>query len=708
MRLRTSVPIGKEWIERDRVKDAARLRREKQAEVCLLAPRIRHFCVVSTFSIAVFFSISLLSAGPAAMGQSTRKPAGQLRTLTTTHEAHSLTSEEAARAYPIHLQAVVTYYDPDLGSGFAALFVHDSTGSIYVKLRAGLIGALPAGTMVDVRGVSDPGTSAPYVAEPQIRVIGHSQLPSDAPLKTFARLMTGAEDDQWVAAEGVIHSVTTSGHVVMLQMAMTEGTVSVMMVSEPGAAYSGLVDATVRIHANAAPLFNPNGQMVGVRLMAPGLSAVQVVERAPVDPFKQPAILDDNLMRWNKVNASPHRVRLRGKVTLQWPGSSLCIRDATRGICAQTAQDTHLDVGDDADVVGFAGTEGNAPALTDAVFRLAGNGVPVAAEPVTTEEALLGKHAFEPIQIVGQLIGYDPVSSDTILLLTSGKVLFTAILPKSLAGSESSAWKIGSKLRITGVCSVQFDPRSSVLADGMAVPRSFRVLMRSPDDVVVVQKPSWWTPGHALLLLALGFAATLGVLGWVMVLRKRVEQQADLLRKSEGQFRHMALHDGLTGLATRLLLRDRLNIAVETAKRHQTGLALLMVDLDKFKEINDTFGHHAGDVVLRATADRLLEAVRKSDTVARIGGDEFVVLLTDLRDPESAAKVAANIVKALAAPVPFEKLELSVSVSVGVCAASMWELDAEAMLKSADAALYQAKASGRNRLQVFTPEVPGA
>jgi diguanylate cyclase (GGDEF)-like protein len=702
LRLEAPGTVAKSGKQREWVKDAAPLPREKPVEVCLLPPYLRHFFATSTISIAVFFLIDLLSAGPGARAESAKRPAAALPTLTTTRQAHSLTSEQAKRAYPIHLQAVVTYYDPDLSSGYAALFVHDSTGGIYVKLRSGSIKGLSPGTLVDVRGVSDPGSFAPYVIQPQIRVTGHSQLPADAPQKSFTRLMSGAEDGQWIEAEGVIHSVFAYGHVVMLQMAMADGTLSVMMVSEPGAAYSRLVDAKVRIRANAAPLFNPNGQMIGVRLMAPGLSAVEVVEPAPRDPFKQPAILVDNLLRWNQVNASIHRVRLRGKVTLQWPGSSLCIRDATGGICAQTAQDTHLALGDDADVVGFAGTEGDAPVLTDAVFRLAGKGAPVAAEPITTEEALLGKHDFKPIQIDGQLIGYDPASSDTTLLLTSGKVFFAAILPNSLAESKTAPWKIGSKLRISGICSVRL--QSSSLGEGVAQAKSFRVLMRSPQDVIVIERASWWTPGHTVLLLAFGFAATLGVLAWVVVLRRRVEQQANLLRESAGRFRHMALHDALTGLATRLLLQDRLNTAVEAADRHHRGLALLMVDLDEFKEINDTYGHKAGDEVLCATADRLLEAVRKSDTVARVGGDEFVVLLTDLNDPQIAERIAANIVATLAVPIPFEEFDLPISVSVGVCAASAWELDADAMMKNADAALYQAKESGRNRYRMFTPE----
>jgi hypothetical protein len=99
-------------------------------------------------------------------------------------------------------------------------------------------------------------------------------------------------------------------------------------------------------------------------------------------------------------------------------------------------------------------------------------------------------------------------------------------------------------------------------------------MLRTPQDVVVLKGPSWWTAGHILVLLALALAATLCVLGWVMVLRRHVQKQANLLRESESRFRHMALHDALTGLATRLLLEDRLSTAVEAAKRHHTGLTI--------------------------------------------------------------------------------------------------------------------------------------
>jgi diguanylate cyclase (GGDEF)-like protein len=653
---------------------------------------------------AVILSASSLYARPAAL-QSITNSSEKLPTLTTARPAHNLTSGEAARAYPVHLRGVVTYYDPRIGSKRAALFVHDSTGTIYVELAEGTLGDFFPGTLLDVRGVSGTGEFAPIVAKPQVKVIGHSDLPANPPRKSFTRLLTGAEDGQWIEAEGLIHSVAEYEHNVSLQMAMEGGTVTIVMVKEAGARYSGLVDAKVRVHANAAPTFNSGRQMIGVRLMCPGISAITVVEAVSGDPFKLPTIPIDRLSRWDQVDASLHRIRLHGKVTLQWPGSSLCIRDATRGICTQTAQDTPVALGDEVDVAGFTGISGSAPILRDAVFRSVAAGSAVAAEPVTAEQALLDKHDSELIQIDGRLIGKDVGDSGTTLLLTAGKNIFTAILPKGQAAPQANAWEIGSVLRVTGICSVGLDAQRSAIGEGVAVPKSFRVLMRFPQDALILQRPSWWTVDHAFVLLFVMLIGTLLVLAWVVVLRKRVEAQTHLLRESEERFRQMAMHDALTGLATRSLLQDRLDIAVESVRRRKTGLALFMLDVDKFKHVNDRYGHQAGDEVLRVTACRLLEAVRKSDTVARFGGDEFVVLLPDISEPQAAEKIAANIVQKLGVPILFKERLVPVSVSLGICIAFAAELDADTLMRNADAALYHAKAHGRNCYQVFTPDM---
>ena len=585
--------------------------------------------------------------------------------------------------------------------------MHDSTGSIFVKPPAGSIKPLVAGEVIDVRGKSGPGGFGPVVVEPQIRVIGHSHLPPNPPLETLPHLETGAVDAQWVEVEGTIHSVVESSHSVTLQLAMRDGPVSVTMLRQAGAVYSSLVDAWVRIHANAAPVVNGSNQMIGVHLLAPDLSAVQVLEPAPADPFKTPPTPIDRLLHWGQFSASFHRLHLRGNVTLQWPGSLLCIRDSTGGVCVLTRQDTLLAPGQVVDIAAFAGSQNNEPILTDAVFKSTGLTGAVAAQPVSAGQALLGKHESDLIQVDGQLIGYDLASADATLLLSSGKTIFAAILPKSIAGSEANPWKIGSTLRITGICSVQLDAQSHA-REGVAVTNSFRVLMRSPQDVAILESPSWWTPDHALTVLGLAMGATVLVLVWVVALRRRVEQQtnllreqAELLKESESRYRHMAQHDSLTGLATRLVLQDRLSVALDLARRHRTGLTLLMLDLDRFKEINDTLGHHAGDEVLRVTANRLLDSVRKSDTVARIGGDEFVILLSESADRLSAEIISEKLVAALAVPIPFENQLVPVSASVGVCISWAGELSADELMKIADAALYAAKEHGRNRYEVL-------
>jgi diguanylate cyclase (GGDEF)-like protein len=473
------------------------------------------------------------------------------------------------------------------------------------------------------------------------------------------------------------------------------------MIKTPGATYSNLVDAQVRIQANAAPTMNSSGQMVGVHLQAPNLSALQVIETAPSDPFARPAIPIDRLLHRDFYTNPFHRIHLRGNVTLQWPGSSLCIRDATRGICAETSQTTPVAVGDVVDVAGFAETDRNVPVITNAVFRSVGDNRPVAPQPVTADKILQGGFGSELIQIDGQLIGYDLASSDAILQLSSGDTLFPAILPKSLAGAEVRTWRVGSRVRVTGICSDRLDIENHIRA-GVAVPKSFRILMRSPADVTLLEGPSWWTPAHALILLGLALTATLLVLGWVVILRRRIELQANQLRESEQRFRHLAQHDTLTGLSSRLVLEDRMKDAMDSARRHQNGLALLMVDVDKFKEINDTYGHQAGDEVLRETAQRLLEAVRASDTVVRMGGDEFVVLLPEIRNSLAAELVADTVVSSLSIPVRFVGIEIPVSVSVGIGTAFAGEMDAEALLQHADDALYLAKDRGRHCFQVFT------
>jgi diguanylate cyclase (GGDEF)-like protein len=168
-------------------------------------------------------------------------------------------------------------------------------------------------------------------------------------------------------------------------------------------------------------------------------------------------------------------------------------------------------------------------------------------------------------------------------------------------------------------------------------------------------------------------------------------------------FKSLALYDPLTGLPNRRLFEDRLEQAVKQARRHQTLAAVLFLDLDHFKQINDTQGHPVGDQLLCAVAQRLRGCVREVDTVARRGGDEFIVLLTDLTDPNAAARVAQKIITALHEPFLIAARPLQISASLGISLCDQKEATGPHSIANADSALYEAKQRGRGHYRFFTP-----
>lgn len=217
---------------------------------------------------------------------------------------------------------------------------------------------------------------------------------------------------------------------------------------------------------------------------------------------------------------------------------------------------------------------------------------------------------------------------------------------------------------------------------------------------------------NATLVLSTGLAFTILVFGIAYTWATHAQRTKDLakrlsaeLRRSEDRFRHLAHHDPLTGLPNRALLQEHVHGVLSRARRQSTQVAVLFIDLDRFKYINDTLGHYTGDQVLKLTARRIETSVREEDFVARMGGDEFVVVIADLKSAEHASFVAQNILAVLAKPSSFAGQELHVTPSIGISVFPQDGEDLEALLKNADSAMYSAKASGRNNSQFFTPEI---
>ncbi|MDQ2694127.1 MAG: EAL domain-containing protein [Pseudomonadota bacterium] len=176
-------------------------------------------------------------------------------------------------------------------------------------------------------------------------------------------------------------------------------------------------------------------------------------------------------------------------------------------------------------------------------------------------------------------------------------------------------------------------------------------------------------------------------------------------KAAEERIRHLAHHDGLTGLPNRTLLADRLTQALVQAKRHHYQVAVLFIDLDRFKTINDSLGHDVGDRLLTQVAARLTASVREGDTVARLGGDEFVIVLPDLHDSRDAALVADKILRALAQPVAIDRHELHITPSIGISVYPDHGSDAPTLMKNADTAMYKVKDRGRNSFEFFTRQM---
>jgi diguanylate cyclase (GGDEF)-like protein/PAS domain S-box-containing protein len=175
-------------------------------------------------------------------------------------------------------------------------------------------------------------------------------------------------------------------------------------------------------------------------------------------------------------------------------------------------------------------------------------------------------------------------------------------------------------------------------------------------------------------------------------------------KRADEEIYHVAHHDPLTGLPTRTLLRDRLEVAIERARRSQDTLAVMMVDLDNFKRVNDSLGHQAGDTVLCEISERLQTCVRKSDTVGRMGGDEFVVLLPDLRSDKDAEEISQKLLAAVARPIRIGKHEIIVTASIGISFFPGCD-DVDSLFKNADFAMYRVKNNGRNGSQIYTPGI---
>jgi diguanylate cyclase (GGDEF)-like protein len=249
----------------------------------------------------------------------------------------------------------------------------------------------------------------------------------------------------------------------------------------------------------------------------------------------------------------------------------------------------------------------------------------------------------------------------------------------------------------------RFTVREFVLASGVVIAGHAAVvnaLMWLKPNVIDVK-----LEGFRWLAMAMMLPCFAVVCGRVSEMRQRLKRTNEELSAALGTIQKMATHDTLTGLPNRALFNESLAHAISLAERHRRGLALFYVDLDRFKYINETIGHGAGDRVLQEAARRIGGCVRSSDVLARLGGDEFVLLIEDYRDARDLVDLAEKVIAAFHATFEVEGQEIPLSASIGICTYPTDGHNVQALLSNADVAMYRAKELGRNRHSFYAADL---
>lgn len=296
----------------------------------------------------------------------------------------------------------------------------------------------------------------------------------------------------------------------------------------------------------------------------------------------------------------------------------------------------------------------------------------------------------------------------TLLLLGTDGVA------RSLSGAAATAWPAGPVALAALLQNGEQGQFTVATRDGGSRAYAWRKLPDAPLVAVAGIERSdvaaRFDDQRRVGALALsGFMALLATILFILIRKRRVELQVRrnnvLLSQALEKIEHQARHDALTDLPNRRLLQDTLARAIARAEHEQQPLALMFIDLDRFKNINDSLGHTVGDALLRVVATRLQALVRRQDTIARLGGDEFVVVVAGFCELEDVIGLGEAILDALREPVELEERTLRIAASVGVAVYPDNGDSVDTLMKAADSAMYQAKAAGRDRLRMFDAEM---
>jgi len=520
------------------------------------------------------FPLAILLCGPIleARGQSPEE-------ITTAVEVRELSAAEADARLPVRLQGVVTFFDEVV----YGRFIQDDTAGIYLRESTDIPPLVP-GQLVEVTGYTSPGEYAPIVVPEQVRVLGEAPLPEAKPA-TFEQLASGREDSQFVEIAGIVRSVRLNELIGyhLVELATGGGRLVIYIKDIPVAAPEDLVDSTVRVRGVCSTIFNRQRQLFNIRMVVPRATDLVVETPAVKDPFQMPARAIGSLLQFTPQGSYGRRVKVVGTVALQQLGTALFIQDATDGLYVKTRQQTPLEIGDVVEVLGFPAQGVYTPSMEDALYRKIGSGPKPQPDLVDHDEALKGTHDCRLVRINARVLDRTEQPGELALVLDDGEAIFQASLDPRAGGDGFATLENGSTVSVTGVCLI--DPGPWEAGEGWRAA-SFRILLRSPNDVVVLKAPPWWTLQKLLAMIGILAVIILGVMTWVLVLRRRVRQQTNIIRQrleveEELKERYLDLFENANDMVFTHDLEGRMTSINKAGERllHRTRQEILSLNL---------------------------------------------------------------------------------------------------------------------------------
>jgi diguanylate cyclase (GGDEF)-like protein/PAS domain S-box-containing protein len=746
----------------------------------------------------------------------------RIRLLRKVSEVYALSKAEAARAYPIELEGVVTYSDPEWG----VLFLQNQTGPTFIDIH-GTSTRYPSGTRIRVEAVTGTNADGPTVAHPKIFVLGRGTVPQPEK-RSLAEFDGGTEESDIVDTEGILRPCERDYQRVCFRICDEKKSAWLIVPQPDSPAAQSLIGAIVRVRAVLGRHVDDAQKRLGAQLFVNSLDDIQVeVPPAPVS-FSSPPTPIHELRASQADERFPGLIHLHGTVTWQSPGLFF-IQDSSGMAFVGTRKDVAVHTGSTVDALGFLSHGPFGLELADSVVNSSAtqsNVAAIAPLELTAPELIKSSLNGRRVHLQARLISQSANATEFVYHLESGGQRFSAVLVRSDSARETVVLAPGSRLELTGVALTQ--------GGTPEWPESLLILIDSPADMVVRGGFAWLTFRNGLLIFGGIAFCVIAPLVWGTMLRRTVRRQTGIirsrlqsemrletkfrrlvernlaavfswrpdgtivecnlafakmlgvesregligrsywdfqldpahrqqlsgalqkgplsnseasLRRNDGATLHLlknitpvetaegmvyettaidvtqlrenqaelqrakdkavydSLNDPLTGLPNRRLLLDRLSFLLAKARRDGGMIALLYIDLDGFKLVNDSLGHPIGDAVLVEIAKGLRSRVRQSDVLARLGGDEFMVILDGLHTREGAARVADSLLEAISNRLHIKGHELTLGASIGISIYPEDSNDAEELIKQADSAMYTAKRDGRNRVLYFTSEI---